>query len=139
MSEANKDVVRRIQEAYSGGDLDALDELVAPDIVSHDAPPGAPAGLEGAKMGHRMLTAAFPDYHITLEELVAEGDRVVQRFTVSGTHKGEFMGFPPSGKGFTIPGYSEYRIAGGRAVEHWGVQDLMGCFIQLGLVPAPGQ
>lgn len=138
MSEQNEQVVRRIQEAFDAGNLDALDELIAADIVSHDTAPGAPGGLEGAKMAHGMVLTWFPDYRVEIDELVAEGDRVVARFTVSGTHEGEMMGFAPTGKRFSVPGFSEYRIEGGKAVEHWGLHDNFGVFVQLGLVPAPG-
>lgn len=138
MSEENKALVRRIQEAFDSGDLGALDELIAADIASHDTPPGAPGGLEGAKAAHRMVLSWFPDYRVEIDELLAEGDRVVMRFTVSGTHGGEMMGFPPTGKSFRVPGVSEYRIRDGKAVEHWGLHDNFGVFAQLGLIPTPG-
>lgn len=137
MSEQNKEIVRRIQEAFDMGNLDALDDLIAPDIASHDTPPGAPGGLEGAKMGHQMVLSWFPDYRVEIDEILAEGDRVVMRFTVSGTHQGEMMGFAPTGKRFSVPGFSEYRVEGGKAVEHWGLHDNFGVFMQLGLIPAP--
>jgi predicted ester cyclase len=138
MSEQSKQIVRRIQEAFDSGNLDALDELVAPDIVSHDTPPGAPGGLGGAKMAHQMVLSWFPDYRVTIDDLVAEGDRVVARFTVSGTHEGEMMGFAPTGKSYSVPGFSEYRIENGKAVEHWGLHDNFGVMVQLGLIPTPG-
>jgi len=134
MSEQNKEIVRRIQEAFDTGTLDALDDLIAPDIASHDAPPGAPAG---AKMAHQMVLSWFPDYRVEIDEMLAAGDRVVMRFTVTGTHEGEMMGFAPTGKRFSVPGFSEYRIEGGKAVEHWGLHDNFGVFVQLGLIPAP--
>lgn len=137
MSEQNKEIVRRIQEAFDTGNLDALEDLIAPDIASHDTPPGAPGGREGAKMGHQMVLSWFPDYRVEIDEILAEGDRVVMRFTVSGTHQGEMMGFAPTGKRFSVPGFSEYRVEGGKAVEHWGLHDNFGVFMQLGLIPAP--
>jgi predicted ester cyclase len=136
VSEQNKEIVRGIQRAFDSGDLDALDELIAPDIVSHDAMPGAPRGLEGAKMAHEMVLSWFPDYRVVIDDLVAESDRVVARFTVSGTHDGEMMGVAPTGKSYSVTGFSEYRIENGKAVEHWGLHDNYGVMLQLGLIPA---
>ncbi len=85
-----------------------------------------------------MLVAAFPDLHTDTEELIAEGDKVVQRFTVSGTDKGGFMGAPPTGKHYKVTGISIFRIANGKIVEHWGVFDQAGVLQQLGLMPGPG-
>jgi steroid delta-isomerase-like uncharacterized protein len=137
-AEQNKDVVRRIQDAFNSGNLDGLDDLVAADIKSADALPGTPPGLEGAKAAHQMVLSWFPDYTVKLDEMIAEGDRVIARFTVSGTHKGEMNGVPPTGKSYSVPGFSEYRIENGKAVEHWGLHDNFGVMVQLGLIPAPG-
>jgi predicted ester cyclase len=137
MSEQNKQVVQRIQEAFDSGNLDSLDELIAADIVSHDTMPGAPAGLEGAKVAHQMVLSWFPDYRVRIDDLVAEGDRVVARFTVSGTHQGEMNGIAPTGRSYSVTGFSEYRIENGKAVEHWGLHDNFAVFVQLGLIPAP--
>ena len=137
MSEENKQVVKAIQAAFDGDDLDALDALIAEDIVSHDALPGSPGGLAGAKAAHQMVRGWFSDYAVTLEDLVAEGDKVVARFTVTGTHDGDMMGVPATNKAYSVTGFSEYRIADGKAVEHWGLHDNYGVMVQLGLVPAP--
>lgn len=136
--EENKALVRRYQEAYNANRLDALDAILAPDLISHNMLPGVPAGLQGAKLVHQGLQAAFPDQHTTVEDLVAEGDRVVMRFTVAGTHKGPLMGMPATGKGYSVPGISIFRIANGRIAEHWGVFDQMSVMQQLGLAPMPG-
>jgi len=133
----NKEIVRRIQRAFDSGNLDALDELVAPDIISHDTAPGAPGGLEGAKLAHKTVLSWFPDYRVVIDDIIAEGDRVVARFTVSGTHEGEMMGIAPTGKSYSVTGFSEYRIENGKAVEHWGLHDNYGVMLQLGLIPAP--
>ena len=121
--EANKEIVRRYQEAFNRGHLEALASLVAADLVTHSQAPGLPAGLEGGKMAHRSTLAAFPDLHDEAEELVAEGDTVVQRFTITGTHRSPFLGLQPTGRPIRFSGASFFRVRGGMIVEHWGVQD----------------
>ena len=137
-TEENKALVRRYQEAHNTNNLAALSEIVAADLTSHNKIPGTPPGLEGGKAVHQMLVAAFPDLHTDTEELIAEGDKVVQRFMVSGTDKGGFMGAPPTGKHYKVTGMSIFRIANGKIVEHWGVFDQLGVLQQLGMVPQPG-
>jgi predicted ester cyclase len=87
----------------------------------------------------RMLHTAFPDYHITIEDVVAEGDKVVLRFHWSGTHKGEFMGIAPTGNKVTVTAMSMHRIEGGKEAEQWGELDRLGMMQQLGVVPPPEQ
>jgi steroid delta-isomerase-like uncharacterized protein len=131
--EANKELVRRYQEAHNANNLDALNAIVASDLITHNQMPGLPAGLEGGKQVHQIAVAAFPDFHATIEELVAEGDRVVARMTFRGTHTaGEFMGIPPSGRRFEFSAISIFRIADGKIVEHWGEEDALGWLRQLG-------
>ncbi len=137
-TEENKEIVRRYQEASNANNLDALDVLVAKDLVSHNATPGLPPGLEGGKMAHRATLAAFPDLQYHVEDLIAEGDKVVQRFTLHCTHKGEFMGLPPTGREITLDGISIFRLEGGKIVEHWAVQDGLALMIQLGLFRPSG-
>ena len=134
-TEENKKLVRRYQEAYNTGKLDELDGILAPELVSHNHLPGAPTGLVGAKAVHQGLLAAFPDCRTTIEDLVAEGDRVVMRGTLTGTNTGSFMGAPPTGKSFKVTTMSVFRIASGKIVEHWGVVDGTGVMQQLGLLP----
>jgi steroid delta-isomerase-like uncharacterized protein len=135
---ANKQLIRRYQEAYNRNDLDALDAIVAADIVSPAALPGLPPGLAGAKAVHRILMQAFPDQHVEIDDLIAEGDTVAGRLTVSGTHRGEFMGIPPTNKPFTILGFFFARIADGKIVERWSVADALGAMQQIGALPGPG-
>jgi steroid delta-isomerase-like uncharacterized protein len=137
--EQNKAVVRRYQDAYNANELDALDGILAPNLVSHSMLPGVPQGLPGAKLVHQGLLVAFPDQHTVIDDLIAEGDKVVMRFTVSGTHKGPLMGIPATGKGYSVPGVSIFRLAEGKIVEHWGVFDQMAVMQQLGLAPSPSQ
>jgi steroid delta-isomerase-like uncharacterized protein len=86
-----------------------------------------------------MFLAAFPDLNITVEDLIAEGDRVVARWTLRGTHQGASLGMPPTGKQVTMPGISVVRLAGGKSAEQWVIHDQLGMLQQLGLVPAPAQ
>ena len=96
-TEENKAIVRRfVDEVQSGGDIEILDELCSPDFINHSASPGMPAGCEGVKLVTTMFRQAFPDSYFTVEDMIAEGDKVVTRKTFHGTHEGEFMGIPPT-------------------------------------------
>jgi steroid delta-isomerase-like uncharacterized protein len=137
MSEENKDLIRRYQEAYNTGDLDRLDEILAPDWVTNAWPEGIPQSVENAKAGHRLVMEVFPDYHCTTEDLIAEGDRVVQRWTARGTHKGEFIGLPPTGRLVQFSGISIFRVADGRVLRHWAYGDELGFLEQIGAEVPP--
>jgi steroid delta-isomerase-like uncharacterized protein len=136
-TEGNKDVARRYYEAVlNGGDLAALDELAVPDYEEHDPLPGQGTGRAGLEDRVRMLRSAF-DPHFTIEDVIAEGDRVVVRWTNDGTHVGEFLGMPPSGRSFSIAGVDIHRVRDGRLAEHWHVVDQLSMLQQLGFVPSP--
>ena len=136
MSDA-KDVVRRLEEAWEANDLATVDALLAPDLVSHDSPPGAPQGREGAKAAHQMAMTSFPDRSMTIEDVVGDGDRVAVRTTIRGTNTGglPWMGVPPNGKQVEIESISIYRVANGKIVEHWGQNDVGRLMMQLGVAP----
>jgi predicted ester cyclase len=136
-AEANKAIVRRYREAHNANNLAVLDEIVAPDLIAHNMLPGLPAGLEGGKLAHQGFLAAFPDGQTSTEDLIAEGDRVVERTSFRGTNTGSFLGAPATGKPVTANSISIYRIANGKIVEHWGENDVLGVMTQLGLVPPP--
>ena len=140
-TEQNKALVRRLmEEVFDRGNISLIDELFAPDFVEHEElPPGIPAGSEGVKQLSTMFRSAFPDFKATIDDMIAEGDKVVVSGTWSGTHKGEFMGIPPTGKRVSIGVIDIIRMAGGKGVEHWGQMDSMGMMQQLGVVPAPGE
>ena len=140
MSEENKRLfVRLIEEAMNKGNLAAVDEMVAADAIEHDpAFPGQAPGAEGMKQLVTMFRSAFPDLHAHVEDLIAEGDKVVGRMVSHGTHKGDFMGIPATGKEISISEIHIVRIAGGKMVEHWGIADNMAMMQQLGVVPTPG-
>ncbi len=138
--EENKAIeLRFFEEVVNKGNLAVIDEIVAANFVQHDAPPGITADREGMKQFFAMAHSAFPDFHSTLEDMFAEGDKVVQRFTARGTHKGEWMGIAPTGKQITGPGIAIHRITGGKIVEGWTSMDMLGALQQLGVVPPPGQ
>jgi len=135
----NKALVRRfVDEVQSGGNIDLIDEVCSPGFVNHSAPPEIPADREGLKILTAMFRGAFPDSHFTIEDMVAEGDKVVTRKTFHGTHEGEFMGMPPSGRAVSMGLIDIVRISDGRVVEHWSVGDSLGMMQQLGVIPQPG-
>jgi steroid delta-isomerase-like uncharacterized protein len=136
VSEENKRLfVQAMEEVFNRGNLDVADELVAPDFFNHEAPDSR--GPEGFKATPRWLRAAFPDLHAELHQLVAEGDLVVGRLILTGTHQGEFMGVPPTGRSFSVQHIHMYRVADGKVAEHWACRDDLGQFAQLGLTPPP--
>jgi len=138
--EENKAIeLRFLEEVVNKGNLAVIDELVAANFIDHSALPGAAPDREGYKQFFAMTRTAFPDFHSTLEDMIAEGDKVVERFTVRGTHKGEFMGIAPTGKQVEVEGIAIHRLAGGKIVEDWFSMDMLGMMQQLGVVPAPGQ
>jgi predicted ester cyclase len=141
MSEENKAISRRLyEELVSQGNLSVADELVAAGFVDHNPTgPGFATGPEGIKQVFTMFRSAFPDLQFTIEDQVAEGDKVVSRLTARGTHQGELMGIPPTGKTVTIGVVDILRIDGGKIVERWGEADLLGMMQQIGVVPPPGQ
>lgn len=139
--EENKALINKyFDEAWNKRNPTADDQFISPDVVIHGSPlPGAPPGLEGAKAVLRMFITAFPDLNVTNEDLVAEGDKVVQRWVSHVTHLGPLMGIPPTGKKVTLNGMNLFRIANGKIVERWGVFDALGLMQQLGVVPGgPG-
>ena len=139
MSEANKSVVRRFyEEVFVRGNLDLIDEISAPDFVDHNPAPGQAPGIEGIKQALTEYRSAFPDLEITVEDMIAEGDKVAARITATGTHKGEFAGIPATGRRATISVIDIVRVVDGKAVERWGVEDNMGLMQQLGVIPGPG-
>lgn len=133
MSEQNRAVLDRLnEEVLRAGNVDALDELLAPDFVEHDPPPGMPPDRDGFAAFVRILHTAFADQVHTVHDQLTDGDRVIERWTMTATHAGEFLGMPPTGKRVTLPGIDITRLAGGRITEHWSQCDLLGLVGQLG-------
>jgi len=138
--DANRALTQRFyEEVWNKGNLDAVDDILTGDFVDNAAPPGFPTGPEGAKQVFTMYRAAFPDFRLSVRDLIAEGDKVVARWLTQGTHQGELMGIPPTGKAVEVTGIDIFRFAGGKIAEHWAEFDMMGLMQQLGVIPTPGQ
>ncbi len=136
--EENKALVRRYaEEVLNRRNLDLLDEIFAPDFVQYGADPDQVSGVEDLKQFFVMLRSGFPDFQVTIEDLLAEGDKVVLHFTFQGTHQGEFTSIGPTGKQVTMTGIDIFRIADGKIVELWNQEDVLGMMQQLGAIPEP--
>ena len=135
--EANKAIIQRWWGAMNDGSAGAIiDEIYAADYILHDPTQPKPTiGTEGIREFIGMVTAAFPDLRMTLDDLVAEGDRVVQRLTARGTHQGEFFGVPASGNSIVVWLYVTSRIADGKVAEEWQLLDALSLMQQIGAVP----
>jgi predicted ester cyclase len=138
---SNKASFRRLQDATNTGDVEliakTIDELVDPDAVIHTPLPIEATGAKLLKEVFGRLLRAYPDLHITVEDLIEEGDKIVSRQTVTGTHQGEYMGLPPSGRPVTYNEIFIVRFAGGRIAETWGIVDVFSQMKQLGAIPGP--
>jgi len=137
----NKAVIRRqVDEVWNKGNLAALDEIMAADLIGHGMPPGMPPTRDGFKQligGHRK---AFPDLVVTIEDMLAEGDTVANRWTWTGTHKGDYLGVAPTGKKVTLRGISIHRLENGKIAEQWHQTSMLDLMQQFGVVkPPPGK
>jgi steroid delta-isomerase-like uncharacterized protein len=136
--EENKVVVRRyLEETWNQKNLGILDQLTAPDYARYVSGQASPLNREGQKQRIASFHQALPDVHLTLEDLISEGDRVVFRITLHGTHQGILLGVPPTGKQVTISAIDIARLADGKIVEHWGQMDTFGLLQQLGATSMP--
>jgi steroid delta-isomerase-like uncharacterized protein len=140
-TEANKEIVRRMnEEVWGEGNLDLVDEYVAADYLEHNtASPEDIHGREGYKANVEMVRTAFPGMEVTTENLVAEGERVAFRYTITGTHEGELMGIEPTGTEVNFSGMAIARFEDGKVVEDWSNVDLFGLMQQLGVVDPSGE
>jgi steroid delta-isomerase-like uncharacterized protein len=137
-TEENKSLVSRFfEEGPSKGNMSAANELLAENFTLHVPLPAAP-GIQGISDVVTACRAAFEHLSVTVEDMVAEGDKVAARFTARGVHKGEFMGLPPTGKPITMTGIEIFRIENDKIVELWGEANLLGLMMQLGIIPAFG-
>jgi steroid delta-isomerase-like uncharacterized protein len=136
-AESNKALSRRLlEEAFNAGNVDVVDELVSPDFVNHDAAlPEAMIGPDAAKGSITAYRAAFPDLRLTIEEQIAADTGVATRWSAKGTHQGELMGIPATGKQATVTGITIDRIVDDRIAESWTNWDTLGLLQQLGVVP----
>jgi predicted ester cyclase len=134
--EAIKAAARRtLEEIFPAADAAALAEVVHPDVVNHEAPPGAAQGLDGLAGSMRMLAAAFSDRRWEVHQAIAEGDTVVLHCTFSGRHTGPFMGLAPTNRPFAYRQVHLIRFQGGKGVEHWAVRDDLSFLRQVGALP----
>jgi steroid delta-isomerase-like uncharacterized protein len=140
MSERNKAAFRRFHDAANSGDAELLaktiDEIFMPDVILRTPLPVQATGAQAIKEVFARLHRAFPDLHVTVEDLIEEGDKVVGRNSVRGTHQGEYMGLPPTGKPVSYNEIIIFRFADGRIAETWGVVDVLAQLRQLGAFPA---
>ena len=136
MSSENKDVVRRFLAEASQGNVSVMDEVFAPTFFNHTPTAGRSSDLAGYKQTVTAMLAAFPDFSVTVEDAIAEGDKVAVRVTLRGTHQGALMGIPPTGKQIAITGMSLWRVADGKIIERWESADMLGLMQQLGVIPS---
>lgn len=139
VSDGNKAVMERFYaQVINAGNLDLIDELLADEFVEYEEFPEMSHDREGVKKIFGMFRAAFPDLTFTPESLIAEGDLVAARVTIRGTHQGEFMGIPATGRQIELQAMDFVQFADGKGTAHWGVSDMMRLMQQLGATPEPG-
>ena len=140
MSEENKAVLRRFyDEFFNSGNLDVADEIIGPDCPLYFGSMFMGNGPEAFKQTRAMMHGGFPDLHLTIEEMVAEGEKVAERLSARGTHEGEFMGVAPTGKRIEWQGQAFFHFSEGKVLECRGMPDMLGLLQQIGAVPAPEQ
>ena len=127
----NTRVIRRLyDELFAKWNFAIVDEVFSPDFVSHDMPPGLPRGPEGVRQFYGMIRTGLPDVTLAVEDMIAEGDKVVVRWRATATHRGPFLGIPATGRPVSFGGIAIYRLANGKAVERW---------VEVGLLPVAEQ
>ena len=136
-SEANKALVRRFFEAFNAGDLDGVAAVFATNAVVHNSGAPDPLNLEGFRQLAAVFLAAFPGGQHSIDDMIAEGDKVVTRITYRGAHTGDLMGIPPTGKHVAVSAMTIDQIANGKIVETWRLFDQMGMMQQIGVIPTP--
>ena len=133
-----KSIIRRVlDEAFNQGNLAVVDELVAPNGISHHLSWGTPANRMGLKQLIAMFRTAFPDLLCTIEDEIIQGDKIAAHWTMRGTHQGQFLGNPPTSKSIVVQGMIYARIENDQVIENYILIDQMGILQQLGLVPPP--
>ncbi len=135
-AEDNKAAMKRFyDEVWNRGNIAAVDELNAPDFMDHSPPIGFPSGTEGIKQFASTIRQSFSNFSLIPDDIIAEGDKVVVRWTAKGTHTQEFLGIAPTGKQVTVTGIDIARMSNNKIAEHWGQWDTMGMMQQLGAIP----
>jgi predicted ester cyclase len=130
-------VRERVEVLFNRGELDRLEEFVTPDYVNHEAWEGEDPGFEGFRLRMRRLHDAVSDMHMEIHHVVAQGDLIVYRATLSGRHTGPLLGIPATNRRFAARQMHMLRMRGARACEHWAVRDDLGMLQQLGVLPGP--
>ena len=136
--EENKTIVLRSFQGFDKGDLNELQESTASNFVDHNPLPGQAPGVAGIKQASSVYRKAFPDAKVIIEDLIAEKDEVVIRWTGRGLHKGEFLGIPPSGRSVEMRGISIFRVVNGKIAEQWSELNLFDIMLQIGSISLPG-
>ncbi|MDP9340599.1 MAG: ester cyclase [Actinomycetota bacterium] len=136
--ERNKEDSKRFLEGvFNQHDLSVFDELIADDFTEHEVIPGFSPDKAGSRQWFEAMFQAFPDFRVDVDDMVADGDRVAIRSRFSGTHQGEFMGIPATGRPMSVGAMDIIRVVDRKATDHWGVFDTMGLLMQLGVIPTP--
>jgi len=139
-ADENRRVVRRVvDEAWNSGNVAVIDELLSPDYVLHIPSREEGVDREGYRVAINMYRAALSEFRLAIDEMIVNEDRVITRWTISGTHRGPYMGLTPTDKPITLAGISIRRIEGGKIAEEWVASDMLGLMQQMGAVPVPGQ
>jgi len=135
MSKIKNTVQHLVNEIFNQKNLAAIDDFIMVDIIDHSAPPDLPAGIEGYRLKVAAFINAFPDLKITYSHQIAEGDMIAGRFTLTGTHQGDFGGIAATGKQISVTGHDQLRVVEGKVAEHWVEMDTLGMMQQLGVIP----
>jgi steroid delta-isomerase-like uncharacterized protein len=136
--EQNKRLVRRLyDELFFKWNFAVVDELISPDFIGHEMPPGMPRGPEGIRQFYGGIRAGLPDVRLTVEDMIGERDKVVVRWRARATHRGVFLGVPATGKAVSFTGVAIYRLSKGKVVERWVEVDLLGLSQQLHATSSP--
>lgn len=139
MSDLKATMERIYEEVFNQGNVDVIDELLADDFVEHEAlPPGIPQGKDAPRAYTTMFRSAFPDFRMAIQEMLQDGNKVITRVRVSGTHKGEFIGIPPTDNTFEVTAVDIVEFRDNKGIGHWGVMDMAGMMEQLGVGGPPG-
>jgi steroid delta-isomerase-like uncharacterized protein len=137
-TETNKAIIlRMVEQVWNKGRVDLVEEFFTEDCVHHIAGQPTQAGTDFVRQGVTGSRAGLPDFRLTVDELLGEGDRLAARWTTTGTHEGNYVGIPPTGKKVSHGGTTFYRLENGRIVELWFLADMLGVMQQLGVIPAP--
>ena len=139
-AEESKGIVRQFWGVWGEGNIELVDELLAPDYVNHSpATPELPTGPDGVKGVVAMFRSGMPDLRVLVGDMIAEGDKVATRYTLEGTHEGELFGVPPTGQRLSIKSFTVERVSDGKIRDHWRVSDTLDMMQQLGIFPPPGE